>query len=527
MATRKSPAWLKHAVFYEVYPQSFYDSNGDGIGDLPGLIAKLDYIQSLGCDAIWLNPCFVSPFQDAGYDVADFYKIAPRYGTNAQAKLLFEQARKRGIRICLDLVAGHTSLEHPWFKQSALPQKNRHSDWFVWTNGAWEAPGPGLEGVRGFSDRDGTYVTNFFYSQPALNYGFAKPDAKRPWQMKSSAPGPRQVSEEMLKIMRFWLRMGASGFRVDMAGSLIKQDPGQKATIALWRKLSSRIKSEFPESVLIAEWGMPHRAIAAGFDIDFMLHFPTPAYNSLFRHGKDSYFSPSGNQGAGTFLEEFLSHRRATQGQGYISVPSGNHDMDRLGRGRSMDELKICFAFLLTLPGVPFIYNGDEIGMDTMQGLPSKEGGYFRTGSRTPMQWNRGRNMGFSKAAPKRLYLPVDTRSSAPDVESQEQDPQSLLSMVRDLSALRRREGVLQSNADFKVLHEGRSGAPLAYLRSLGKERILVVLQPRKRKTAWICRSLKASGMEILMQWGMQAAVEGGGIKVSTKASGFGIYRVY
>src|SRR5580700_3887368 len=120
MAQRGNPEWLKQAIFYEVYPQSFFDSNADGIGDLPGLISKLDYIKGLGCDAVWVNPCFVSPFQDAGYDVADFYRIAPRYGTNADARRLFREAKKRGMRVCLDLVAGHSSVEHPWFRQSAL-----------------------------------------------------------------------------------------------------------------------------------------------------------------------------------------------------------------------------------------------------------------------------------------------------------------------------------------------------------------------------------------------------------------------
>jgi glycosidase len=523
MAKRGNPGWLKQAVFYEVYPQSFHDSNADGIGDLKGLCSKLDYIRNLGCDAIWLNPCFVSPFQDAGYDVADFYKIAPRYGTNADAKRLFSEARKRGMRVCLDLVAGHTSMEHPWFKQSAQAKPNRYSDWFVWTDRVWSPPGPGMESVRGFSERDGAYVTNFFYSQPALNYGFAKPDPKRPWQMKSSAKGPRQVVDEMLKVMRFWLRMGASGFRVDMAGSLVKQDPNQKATIALWQKLSARIKGEFPDSVLISEWGMPQRAIEAGFDIDFMLHFPTPGYSSLFRHGKDSFFSAHGNKGAGTFLKEYLSNLRATQGRGYISVPSGNHDMDRLALGRSQDDLRVCFAFLLTLPGLPFIYYGDEIGMDKVMGLASKEGGYDRTGSRTPMQWSSARNKGFSKADPKRLYLPVDSRPGAPDAQRQLGDGNSLLSLVRELIVLRHSEPSLQSDASLRVLHDGRGGGPLAYLRGEGREKILVVLQPKLEGRPWQAR-LGAVGLETLAQWGLSAQLRGG--RFQAQGRGFGIYRV-
>ncbi|MBN1583557.1 MAG: glycosylase, partial [Anaerolineae bacterium] len=127
-----NPEWLEKAIIYEIYPQSFYDTNGDGIGDLPGVIAKLDYVQSLGANALWLNPCFESPFGDAGYDVADFYKVAPRYGTNEDLRRLFEEAKKHGIRVVLDLVAGHTSVECEWFKQSAKHKRNEYSDWYIW-----------------------------------------------------------------------------------------------------------------------------------------------------------------------------------------------------------------------------------------------------------------------------------------------------------------------------------------------------------------------------------------------------------
>ena len=131
------PAWLDTAVFYEIYPQTFYDTNGDGIGDLPGILAKLDYLKSLGVNALWLNPCFDSPFQDAGYDVRDYYKIAARYGTNEDARRLFEQARRLGIRILLDLVPGHTSIEHPWFKASCKHIPNAYTDYYIWNNSAW------------------------------------------------------------------------------------------------------------------------------------------------------------------------------------------------------------------------------------------------------------------------------------------------------------------------------------------------------------------------------------------------------
>lgn len=165
--------WLKDAVFYEIYPQSFYDTNGDGIGDLKGIIEKLDYIKELGCNALWINPCFDSPFKDAGYDVRDYKLIAPRYGTNADAKALFEAAHAKGIHVLLDLVPGHTSEEHAWFKESSKPEKNEYSDRYIWTDSCFSA-GDGMPFIGGETDRNGTYILNFFKCQPALNYGYGK-----------------------------------------------------------------------------------------------------------------------------------------------------------------------------------------------------------------------------------------------------------------------------------------------------------------------------------------------------------------
>ena len=153
--------WLDDAIFYEIYPQSFMDINGDGIGDFQGIISKLDYIKELGCNALWINPCFVSPFGDAGYDVADYYTIAPRYGTNEDAKQLFEEVHKRGMHILFDLVPGHTSVEHKWFKESMKPQRNEYSDRYIWTDNVWEAP-ENMGSLRGISDRDGSCALNFF-----------------------------------------------------------------------------------------------------------------------------------------------------------------------------------------------------------------------------------------------------------------------------------------------------------------------------------------------------------------------------
>jgi len=165
--------WLKDAIFYEIYPQSFYDSNGDGIGDIQGIIEKLDYVKDLGCNALWLNPCFDSPFRDAGYDVRDYKKVAPRYGSNEDLFRLFDEAHKRDMKVILDLVPGHTSEEHQWFAESKkhLPN-NEFKNRYIWTD-TWVFWGlEGLKFVAGESDRDGCYVVNFFKCQPALNYGF-------------------------------------------------------------------------------------------------------------------------------------------------------------------------------------------------------------------------------------------------------------------------------------------------------------------------------------------------------------------
>ena len=184
------PDWVRSAVFYEIYPQTFFDTNGHGIGDLPGITAKLDYVQSLGANAIWLNPFYRSPMRDAGYDVADFRAVDPRYGTNEDARRLFREAAARGLRVLIDFVPGLTSIDHPWFIQSARPEPNPYSNWYVWTQSAWDNGGEKWKGkmVHGYSDRNGNYLINFFWSQPALNFGFAEPDPDQPWQLPTTHP---------------------------------------------------------------------------------------------------------------------------------------------------------------------------------------------------------------------------------------------------------------------------------------------------------------------------------------------------
>lgn len=499
---RPSPAWLENAVFYEIYPQSFFDSNSDGIGDIPGITKKLDYLEYLGCNVLWLNPCFESPFGDAGYDISDFRKVAARYGTNADIRTLFEEAHKRGMKVCLDLVAGHTSVEHPWFRESAKVGKNPYTNWYIWTDNVWTDPGDNLKAIQGCSDRDGAYVTNFFPFQPALNFGFAQPDPAKPWQLPVDHPDVQAVRREMMDIMRFWLDQGADGFRVDMASSLVKNDPEHRETMAFWREIREIYDREYPEAALIAEWSLPSQAITAGFHIDFMIHFGTRAYTSLFRYESSrdafrtgvfcgdgplhgfSFFDRAGQGDINDFLNPYLQHYQATRDLGYISLPSGNHDIVRLAAGRTEAELKVAFAFLLTMPGVPCIYYGDEIGMRHSHGLASKEGGFGRTGARTPMQWTPGKNAGFSTAAASQLYLPLDAAENRPDVESQTNDPQSLLHFVRSLIRLRQENKALGPSGSFTPVFSKGGGYPFVYLREHENQRVLVALNPSAKPAA-------------------------------------------
>lgn len=504
------PNWLDKTVFYQIYPQSYADSNGDGIGDLPGIIQRLDYIQSLGVNAIWLNPCFVSPFQDAGYDVADYYHVAPRYGTDADLVRLFHEAEQRGIRVLLDLVPGHTSIEHPWFRESCRPEQNPYSDYYIWTDSAWTWDAPGCRLVSGYSDRHAAYAVNFFYSQPALNYGFAHPDPQHAWQQPVDAPGPQAVRREMKKVMRHWLEKGASGFRVDMAFSLVKNDPNWVETTQLWQEVRAWLDNDFPQAVLVSEWGRPRYAIPAGFHLDFMLPFGAPGYMSLLRkptgHGPGSdpygfsFFDRGGRGNIMEFLDNYLEHYTITREIGHIAIPTGNHDTGpRLAAGREQDELKVIFAFLLSMPGTPFIYYGDEIGMRGVEVLRSREGAYDRTRVRTPMQWNQKTNAGFSTAAPEQLYLPIEEAPGRATVDSQDGDPDSLLNTIRRLIALRKAHPALAASGAFEVVHALPGELPFVYRRSRDAESVLAAINPAARTIEVVLPAGTVSGQpEIL-----------------------------
>jgi maltose alpha-D-glucosyltransferase/alpha-amylase len=526
------PRWLETAVFYQVYPQSYYDSNGDGIGDLPGITAKLDYIYSIGCNAIWINPIFESPFGDAGYDVADFYKVASRYGTNNDFKDLCAEAHKRGMHVCIDLVAGHTSVLNPWFQQSALNWRNRHSNWYIWT--------PAVENVTGSQPYPGKdrrperYLPNFFPFQPALNYGYADP--KAPWQLPTTDPACIAVREELKSIMKFWLDSGSDGFRVDLAASLIRNDPDHEAITALWRYYRTWLGKEYPDAVLISEWSNPAVAIPAGFHIDFLLQMGEPAYrillgpNSRAEGGArtpHAFFERAGGGNIKDFVDNYLKHYTLTKSRGYISMPTGNHDMPRPTWGRDTQEVRTIFAMLLTMPGVPCIYYGDEIGMNFVPKAPNKEGGLLgdlqRCGSRTPMQWSKEKNAGFSTAPAEELYLPIDPSESRPDVTTEENDPGSMLNFTRNLLKLRREHAALANAADFQPLYAKENKYPFVYLRLAGAERIIVAINPAERPcSAALGEVIQTSPLRPLLVQG--AAFRDGRLEMDPVS--FGIFSV-
>lgn len=484
-----TPDWLDSAVFYQIYPQSFADSNGDGIGDLPGLISRLDDIAALGCNALWLNPIFDSPFLDAGYDVRDHCRVAPRYGDNEDLRRLCEAAHARGMRVCLDLVAGHTSADHPGFLQSTRPEANAWSDRFVWSDNPWLTRDGDLTFISGSSDRMGAYAVNFFVHQPALNFGFQ--ERRRTWQQPPDAPGPLANRAWLKEVLGFWFEHGVDGFRVDLAATLVKQDPQQTAVRALWQELRAWLDASWPGKVLISEWGDPARAVGGGFHVDFMLHFGTPGYPELFFNGhgfarirsgvEHCYFDRAGRGDFRHFLSSFRLQQEAIAGRGFVGLPSANHDFQRPRAGdRDLEDLAVIFAFLLTWPAVPFVYYGDEIGMRYLEGIDSTEGAYQRAGSRTPMQWDASPGAGFSTADPADFYLPLDPLPDRPDLAAAKADPDSLWHWVQALVAARRSLKALAAGSALELLGDG-AGYPLCYLRGSGAEQILVALNPAAR----------------------------------------------
>jgi maltose alpha-D-glucosyltransferase/alpha-amylase len=339
-------------------------------------------------------------------------------------------------------------------------------------------------------------MKNFFDCQPAINYGFAKPLYE--WEQTVNSPAAIASRQELFHIMDFWMSRGADGFRVDMASSLIKRDEDFKETGKLWAEIKTKFQQKYPEGVLISEWGNPEQAVRAGFMIDFMIHFGVKGYPSLFfnQEGvfkrKDCYFSAEGNGSPVEFVENYMSQLKAVSSNGYVSVPTSNHDIQRpfSGTRNTEEQLKVVMTFILTLKGMPFIYYGDEIGMRFVSGLQDKEGSQLegvsedgvalgnRAGTRTPMQWNRGTNAGFSTCNKSQLYLPIDPQATNNNVEDQNKNQASLLNLTRKLIKLRKENNALGNTGDIKFIYAKENSYPLVYTRKSGKSQFLIVVNP-------------------------------------------------
>lgn len=550
----RGPEWLRDGVIYQVYPSSYKDSDGNGIGDIRGVISELDYIERLGVRAIWFNPLFVSGWIDGGYDVIDFYRVDPRFGTNNDMVELIEKAHAKGIKVMLDLVAGHTSDKHPWFIQSSQDTNLQYSDYYIWSDRLPDAKAEkDLETMlkdpnymqntigkwmKSEYPRNKFYMKNFYACQPSLNYGYANPDPSRPWEQGVDAPGPKAVRQELKDIIAFWYGKGVDGFRVDMANSLVKNDKDKKEIMNLWREIREWSDKNYPNHVLMAEWGSPKYCLAAGYNIDMDLN-GTKAHNRRMyfdrKHQADggSYFSLNGGQPsvrdlygnawpadkidskttAAEMLKEYYDYftdcLESTETMGYFATITGNHDHLRINMGarNTPDQLKVMLTWVLTMP-MPILYYGDEIGMRSLVDLPNVEGanhnGKERSGARTPMQWTSGETAGFSTCSPDKLYLPVCTEwspaTSYPQyldwkknfeagkvkpiakgeitVESQDKDPESILNWTRELIALRKSSEALWADSKFIPVFNESQPYPMVYLRSNGKETFLIALNP-------------------------------------------------
>ena len=331
------------------------------------------------------------------------------------------------------------------------------------------------------------------------------------------AEGPKATLEAMKDVMRFWLGMGCDGFRVDMAGSLVKNDEDGKGTIKLWQNVREFLDKEFPEAAMISEWGEPDKSLQGGFHMDFLLHFGPSHYNDLFRC-EEPFFSERGKGDVSEFVAKYKENYEKSVRKGLICIPSGNHDMDRLARTIKGDNLKIAFAFLLSMPGVPFIYYGDEIGMRYVEGLTSVEGGYNRTGSRSPMQWDSTTNAGFSAAPKEELYIKQDESVDRPTAEAEMADEKSLWHEINRLIGIRQAHSSLMSKGEIEFVYAEKNEYPLAYVRSAEDEKTLVVINPADREVSF---DYSCNVKECIYDFGGKITSNNGKIFVPAKSAGF------
>ena len=477
--------WWQHAVFYEIYPRSFADSNGDGIGDLKGIAANLAYLKDLGVDAIWITPCFPSPQVDFGYDVSNYENIDAMYGTLEDFDSLQREASKEGIKIILDLVVNHTSDKHRWFEESESSKKNPKRDWYIWRDGK----GPGQPpnnwtstfggSAWKFDPKTNQYYYHYFYvEQPDLN-----------WRNPA-------VRDAMFDVTRWWYKRGVAGFRLDAVDTLF-EDPNLKDNPVLPGKNkfgdpnTDEINNKrFPE-VHTALQGL--RKVADDFDAVLIGETWTKDISELKQYygsgarelqmPMDFMFTQVKPLSASEFRKRVAEIDSAG---GWPVFVISNHDMvraaTRWGDGKHNDAInKMMAAFFLTLRGTPIMYYGEELGMENTDptrkedvkdpigrtGWPEEKG---RDGERTPMQWNTEKNAGFSTGTP---WLPVPPNYKTRNVESETKDPDSVLSFYKKVLALRHSNESLREGAYASITDDPNV---YAYLRTYQNEAVLVVL---------------------------------------------------
>ncbi len=469
--------WWRDGVIYQIYPRSFADSNGDGIGDLPGITSRLDYLANLGIDAIWLSPFYPSPQADFGYDVSDYKNVDPLFGTLADFDTLVAEAHQRGIRVVVDLVLNHTSDQHPWFIESRSSRENPKRDWYLWRSkpNNWQSifGGGGWE----WDEKTGEYYFHMFLKQ--------QPDVN--WRNPA-------VRREMLDVFRFWAERGVDGFRLDVFNAYFKDerfrnnprklglrgfdrihhiyDIDQPEMYPLLNEIRALLDS-YPERYAVGETFMASPEKAASYCGPDKLH---AAFNFDFLFRKFS---------AADFSEGIRKWTQAIGENAWPNYVLSNHDQPRSATryAKSEDDsrAKVVLGMLLTLRGTPFLYYGEEIGMrdtslkrDEIQDPPGKYYWPFykgRDGCRSPMQWNDSPFAGFSTVKP---WLPVHPNYIRRNAAAQQNDPNSLFNFVKKLLALRKQYPALQ-RGDFRFLLPANGGV-LAYERNLEKQRILVYI---------------------------------------------------
>jgi alpha-glucosidase len=474
--------WWQAGVVYQVYPRSFQDSTGDGVGDLVGIRSRLDHLVDLGVDALWISPIYPSPMVDFGYDVTDHRDVDPRFGTLADLDALLDAAHERGLQVLLDLVPGHTSDRHPWFVASRSSRADPRRDWYVWRDPA-PGGGPPNNWVSEFGGPAWTfdattgqyYLHLYLVEQPQLNW-------RNP-----------EVRQAMFDVMRFWLDRGVDGFRVDAIGHLLPDEqlrdnpPDPDATPAMGpsRQLLRRYTAHRPE---VYDAVREMRTLADSYDGERVLigeaYGPLEQVMGYYGEHGDGFQLPFNLQligapwGARHLAATVEGYEAALPEGGWPNWVLGNHDRSRIASRVGRAQARVAAMLLLTLRGTPTIYQGDELGMtdvaippDAVQDPWEKQVpglGLGRDPVRTPIPWDDRRNAGFTTAVP---WLPIgrDTPSAA----SQAADPTSMLTLHRRLLDLRRREPAL-AIGDYRTLSV--DDAVLVYERHHDERRLVVAL---------------------------------------------------